>query len=109
MDKNWLSDVIVMSSAPLYDIFRLFSPSLLQVIVYRTEHEYHHHIPLATPDNFTDGASARSILRSEDERTSRGAESLVLDIHGKPEQQLQAGAGAEQQEKYVIDMLESDG
>lgn len=100
-----------MRSESLCNIFALFSPSLLQVIVYRTEHEYHHHIPLATPDNFTDGASARSILRSEDERTSRGAESLVLDIHGKPEQQLQAGAGlgAEQQEKYVIDMLESDG
>ncbi|KAH8415572.1 hypothetical protein KR222_005484, partial [Zaprionus bogoriensis] len=69
------------------------------VIVYRTEHEYHHqHIPLATPDNFADGASARSLQRSEDERTSRGADSLVLEQERDQEQ-----------EKYVIDMLESDG
>ncbi|XP_034110448.1 uncharacterized protein LOC117572017 isoform X2 [Drosophila albomicans] len=67
------------------------------VIVYRTEHEYHHHIPLATPDRFTDATSART-ERSEDERTSRGAESLSLDAHR-----------AESKEKFVIDMLESDG
>ncbi|XP_017842009.2 LOW QUALITY PROTEIN: uncharacterized protein LOC108599581 [Drosophila busckii] len=72
------------------------------VIVYRTEHEYHHHIPLATPDNFTDGASART-QRSEDERTSRGAESLQLD--GSP---ISTGREHEH-EKFVIDMQESDG
>ncbi|XP_034484079.1 uncharacterized protein LOC117789129 isoform X5 [Drosophila innubila] len=71
------------------------------VIVYRTEHEYHHHIPLATPDSFTDGASART-QRSEDERTSRGAESLSLDAH-RPVPR------ADDKEKFVIDMLESDG
>ncbi|KAM8709047.1 hypothetical protein ACLKA7_015941 [Drosophila subpalustris] len=71
------------------------------VIVYRTEHEYHHQIPLATPDSFTDGASART-QRSEDERTSRGAESLVLDARSPVPR-------AEDKEKFVIDMLESDG
>ncbi|XP_043071462.1 uncharacterized protein LOC6570429 isoform X2 [Drosophila grimshawi] len=69
------------------------------VIVYRTEHEYHHHIPLATPENLTDATSART-QRSEDERTSRGAESLDMDVH-KPR--------ADVEEKFVIDMLESDG
>ncbi|XP_064541305.1 uncharacterized protein LOC135430533 isoform X4 [Drosophila montana] len=79
------------------------------VIVYRTEHEYHHHIPLATPDTFTDGTSART-QRSEDERTSRGAESLILDVHAKPELQSKVSAPrTEGEEKFVIDMLESDG
>ncbi|KAH8306923.1 hypothetical protein KR044_001197 [Drosophila immigrans] len=72
------------------------------VIVYRTEHEYHHHIPLATPDSFTDATSART-QRSEDERTSRGAESLSLDAH----RSVPRAGGRE--EKFVIDMLESDG
>lgn len=80
-----------------------------QVIVYRTEHEYHHQIPLATPDTFTDGTSART-QRSEDERTSRGAESLILDVHAKPELQSKGSAPRTQlEEKFVIDMLESDG
>ncbi|XP_030572507.1 uncharacterized protein LOC115771091 isoform X3 [Drosophila novamexicana] len=79
------------------------------VIVYRTEHEYHHQIPLATPDTFTDGTSART-QRSEDERTSRGAESLILDVHAKPELQSKGSAPRTQlEEKFVIDMLESDG
>ncbi|KAH8366134.1 hypothetical protein KR093_009494 [Drosophila rubida] len=72
------------------------------VIVYRTEHEYHHHIPLATPDSFTDATSART-QRSEDERTSRGAESLSLDAHRSIPRADSKG------EKFVIDMLESDG
>ncbi|XP_030385411.1 uncharacterized protein LOC115632411 isoform X4 [Scaptodrosophila lebanonensis] len=76
------------------------------VIVYRTEHEYH--IPLATPDNFTDGASART-QRSEDERTSRGADSLALDAQA-PENELPQEVEEEpQHEKFVIDMLENDG
>lgn len=80
-----------------------------QVIVYRTEHEYQHHIPLATPDTFTDGTSART-QRSEDERTSRGAESLILDVHTKPELlNKDAAPRIESEEKFVIDMLESDG
>ncbi|XP_023179332.2 uncharacterized protein LOC111605174 isoform X2 [Drosophila hydei] len=79
------------------------------VIVYRTEHEYQHHIPLATPDTFTDGTSART-QRSEDERTSRGAESLILDVHTKPELlNKDAAPRIESEEKFVIDMLESDG
>ncbi|KRG05798.1 uncharacterized protein Dmoj_GI12909, isoform H [Drosophila mojavensis] len=79
------------------------------VIVYRTEHEYQHHIPLATPDTFTDGTSART-QRSEDERTSRGAESLILDVHTKPELlSKDAAPRIESEEKFVIDMLESDG
>ncbi|XP_002065877.3 uncharacterized protein LOC6643126 isoform X3 [Drosophila willistoni] len=80
------------------------------VIVYRTEHEYHH-VPLATPENFTDGASART-QRSEDDRTSRGADSLILDMHTKvkPEQQNNDNVPRNvDDEKFVIDMLESDG
>ncbi|TDG53011.1 hypothetical protein AWZ03_000554 [Drosophila navojoa] len=79
------------------------------VIVYRTEHEYQHNIPLATPDTFTDGTSART-QRSEDERTSRGAESLILDVHTKPELlSKDAAPRVESEEKFVIDILESDG
>ncbi|XP_034122474.1 uncharacterized protein LOC117580200 isoform X3 [Drosophila guanche] len=78
------------------------------VIVYRTEHEYRH-IPLATPDNFTDGASVRT-PRSEDDRTSRGADSLVLDMKIKPgEDNEQGAARSKSDERFVIDMLESDG
>ncbi|BFF97983.1 uncharacterized protein DMAD_06266 [Drosophila madeirensis] len=80
------------------------------VIVYRTEHEYRH-IPLATPDNFTDGASVRT-PRSEDDRTSRGADSLVLDMKIKPEMgedNEQGAARTKSDERFVIDMLESDG
>ncbi|XP_015044167.2 uncharacterized protein [Drosophila pseudoobscura] len=80
------------------------------VIVYRTEHEYRH-IPLATPDNFTDGASVRT-PRSEDDRTSRGADSLVLDMKTKPEMGEDNEEGVSRtksDERFVIDMLESDG
>ncbi|XP_020815985.1 uncharacterized protein LOC110190024 isoform X6 [Drosophila serrata] len=80
------------------------------VIVYRTEHEYRH-IPLATPDRFTDGASART-QRSEDDRTSRGADSLILDVHTKTRPELDDNEEAprtKSDEKFVIDMLESDG
>ncbi|XP_022212834.2 LOW QUALITY PROTEIN: uncharacterized protein LOC111067830 [Drosophila obscura] len=80
------------------------------VIVYRTEHEYRH-IPLATPDNFTDGASVRT-PRSEDDRTSRGADSLVLDMKTRPElgEDNEEGASrTKSDERFVIDMLESDG
>ncbi|XP_070141313.1 microtubule-associated protein futsch isoform X6 [Drosophila kikkawai] len=81
------------------------------VIVYRTEHEYRH-IPLATPDRFTDGASART-QRSEDDRTSRGADSLILDVHTKTRPELEDNEEGvprtKSDEKFVIDMLESDG
>ncbi|XP_016965418.1 uncharacterized protein LOC108034825 isoform X2 [Drosophila biarmipes] len=81
------------------------------VIVYRTEHEYRH-IPLATPDRFTDATSART-QRSEDDRTSRGADSLILDGNTKfrPEQEDNEDVGprTKSDEKFVIDMLESDG
>ncbi|XP_017074057.1 trichohyalin isoform X2 [Drosophila eugracilis] len=81
------------------------------VIVYRTEHEYRH-IPLATPDRFTDATSART-QRSEDDRTSRGADSLILDGHIKsrpePEDNENVGPRTKSDEKFVIDMLESDG
>ncbi|XP_041563985.1 uncharacterized protein LOC108147433 isoform X2 [Drosophila elegans] len=81
------------------------------VIVYRTEHEYRH-IPLATPDRFTDGASART-QRSEDDRTSRGADSLILDGHIKARPEAEdnedVGPRTRSDEKFVIDMLESDG
>ncbi|KMY98415.1 trichohyalin isoform X4 [Drosophila simulans] len=81
------------------------------VIVYRTEHEYRH-IPLATPDRFTDATSART-QRSEDDRTSRGADSLILDGHIKSRAELEdnedVGPRTRSDEKFVIDMLESDG
>ncbi|XP_070071817.1 microtubule-associated protein futsch isoform X2 [Drosophila takahashii] len=81
------------------------------VIVYRTEHEYRH-IPLATPDRFTDATSART-QRSEDDRTSRGADSMILDGHTKfrPEgdDNEDVGPRTKSDEKFVIDMLESDG
>ncbi|XP_017042499.1 uncharacterized protein LOC108088973 isoform X2 [Drosophila ficusphila] len=81
------------------------------VIVYRTEHEYRH-IPLATPDRFTDAGSART-QRSEDDRTSRGADSLILDGQIKsrpePEDNEDAVPRTKSDEKFVIDMLESDG
>ncbi|XP_043648728.1 trichohyalin isoform X6 [Drosophila teissieri] len=81
------------------------------VIVYRTEHEYRH-IPLATPDRFTDATSART-QRSEDDRTSRGADSLILDGHIKIRAELEdnedVGPRTRSDEKFVIDMLESDG
>ncbi|KQS43431.1 uncharacterized protein LOC6545866 isoform X4 [Drosophila erecta] len=81
------------------------------VIVYRTEHEYRH-IPLATPDRFTDATSART-QRSEDDRTSRGADSLILDgqIKSRPELEDNEDVGprTRSDEKFVIDMLESDG
>nr|NP_001261592.1 uncharacterized protein Dmel_CG43078, isoform M [Drosophila melanogaster]AGB94287.1 uncharacterized protein Dmel_CG43078, isoform M [Drosophila melanogaster] len=81
------------------------------VIVYRTEHEYRH-IPLATPDRFTDATSART-QRSEDDRTSRGADSLILDGHIKSRAELDdnedVGPRTRSDEKFVIDMLESDG
>ncbi|XP_039486035.1 trichohyalin isoform X3 [Drosophila santomea] len=81
------------------------------VIVYRTEHEYRH-IPLATPDRFTDATSART-QRSEDDRTSRGADSLILDGHIKSRPELEDNEDVDPRtrsdEKFVIDMLESDG
>nr|XP_016933773.1 uncharacterized protein LOC108012828 isoform X4 [Drosophila suzukii] len=81
------------------------------VIVYRTEHEYRH-IPLATPDRFTDATSART-QRSEDDRTSRGADSLILDGHTKYRPELEdnenVGPRTKSDEKFVIEMLESDG
>nr|XP_043070111.1 titin isoform X3 [Drosophila bipectinata] len=78
------------------------------VIVYRTEHEYRH-VPLATPDTFTDGTSART-QRSEDERTSRGADSFILDTKTKSEEDNEDGVQrSKSDERFVIDMLESDG
>jgi len=86
-------------------------PRHSQVIVYRTEHEYRH-IPLATPDRFTDATSART-QRSEDDRTSRGADSLILDGHIKYRPELEdnenVGPRTKSDEKFVIEMLESDG
>ncbi|XP_044314056.1 uncharacterized protein LOC108044374 isoform X2 [Drosophila rhopaloa] len=81
------------------------------VIVYRTEHEYRH-IPLATPDRFTDATSART-QRSEDDRTSRGADSLILDgqikSRAEAEDNEDVGPRTKSDEKFVIEMLESDG
>lgn len=70
-----------------------------QIVVYTTEHK----IPLATPEKFTPVPTprrTRSRSRSQvsrftdDDRTSRGAESLVSEIHdGKNVLDLNAGNG----------------
>ncbi|XP_037933494.1 uncharacterized protein LOC119668150 isoform X2 [Teleopsis dalmanni] len=81
------------------------------VIVYRTEHEYPIP-PLATPENYTDGNSipsrkSRSTSRfDEDDRTSRGADSLTLDANMRIDNDIDA---QDVDEKFIIDMIESDG
>ncbi|XP_055846648.1 uncharacterized protein LOC129912447 isoform X1 [Episyrphus balteatus] len=83
-----------------------------EVIVYRTEHEYK--IPLATPENYTDTSvtprKSKSLSRlgiDEDDRTSRGADSLALDIAMREEND---NLNAEElHEKYIIEMMENDG
>uniref|UniRef100_A0A1A9Z2R0 Uncharacterized protein n=1 Tax=Glossina pallidipes TaxID=7398 RepID=A0A1A9Z2R0_GLOPL len=84
---------------------RSVSNSFLQqpedVIVYRTEHEYHH-IPLATPEKYFDSASTirKSISNysNYDDRTSRGAISLEQTQYTPNER-----------DRYLIDMNENDG
>lgn len=73
-------------------------PNLLQVIVYRTEHEYRH-VPLATPEKYSDTASTRKSVSNYDldERRSRGAISF------------EQNEDVQETEKYVIDMMENDG
>uniref|UniRef100_A0A1I8NV46 Uncharacterized protein n=1 Tax=Stomoxys calcitrans TaxID=35570 RepID=A0A1I8NV46_STOCA len=87
---------------------RSVSNSYLQptedVIVYRTEHEYHH-VPIATPDEYSPSLSAhKSSLNDDmengDHHDSQGALSL--------EQNDQQGED-ETDDKYVIEMLENDG
>ncbi|XP_065362621.1 uncharacterized protein LOC135956063 isoform X2 [Calliphora vicina] len=81
---------------------RSVSNSFLQptedVIVYRTEHEYHH-VPLATPEKYSDTASTRKSVSNYDldERHSRGAISF------------EQNEDVQETEKYVIDMMENDG
>ncbi|KAM7356348.1 uncharacterized protein ACRADG_002129 isoform 3-T5 [Cochliomyia hominivorax] len=81
---------------------RSVSNSFLQptedVIVYRTEHEYHH-IPLATPEKYSDTTSTRKSLSNFDldERHSRGAISF------------EQNEDVQESEKFVIDMMENDG
>uniref|UniRef100_A0A1A9WTH1 Uncharacterized protein n=1 Tax=Glossina brevipalpis TaxID=37001 RepID=A0A1A9WTH1_9MUSC len=83
---------------------RSVSNSFLQqpedVIVYRTEHEYHH-IPLATPEKYFDSVSTirKSVSNYDyDDRTSRGAISLE-----------QTQSAANERDRYLIDMNENDG
>ncbi|KAL9907560.1 uncharacterized protein ACN427_003652 isoform 1-T6 [Glossina fuscipes fuscipes] len=84
---------------------RSVSNSFLQqpedVIVYRTEHEYHH-IPLATPEKYFDSVSTirKSISNysNYDDRTSRGAISLEQTQYTPNER-----------DRYLIDMNENDG
>ncbi|XP_046808006.1 uncharacterized protein LOC111683316 isoform X2 [Lucilia cuprina] len=81
---------------------RSVSNSFLQptedVIVYRTEHEYHH-VPLATPEKYSDNGSTRKSVSNYDldERHSRGAISF------------EQNEDVQETEKFVIDMMENDG
>ncbi|XP_019890854.1 titin isoform X2 [Musca domestica] len=82
---------------------RSVSNSYLQptedVIVYRTEHEYHH-VPIATPDKYSDSLSANKSTSHYDldEQGSRGAMSMGQDDEA-----------IDVTDKYVIEMLENDG
>ncbi|XP_075163877.1 uncharacterized protein LOC142236529 isoform X4 [Haematobia irritans] len=90
---------------------RSVSNSFLQptedVIVYRTEHEYHH-VPIATPDKYSDSLSAHNSSKHYDmdngnhheHHTSQGA----ISMEQNDEQQ-----GDDETDKYVIEMLENDG
>lgn len=80
--------------------FRLIFYLLFQIVVYRTEHEYI--IPLAQQEVFpkpTPVPRSRSRSRSQispltdDDRTSRGADSIAFDDGSK----------------YVIEMKETNG
>ncbi|XP_036216449.2 uro-adherence factor A isoform X3 [Bactrocera oleae] len=78
------------------------------VIVYRTEHEYP--IPLAETEKFTPALETRKSRATsrydEDDRTSRGADSLGYDDH----EELQADRDSNvDRDKYMIDMMENDG
>ncbi|XP_061398915.1 uncharacterized protein LOC133334618 [Musca vetustissima] len=83
---------------------RSVSNSYLQptedVIVYRTEHEYHH-VPIATPDKYSDSLSANKSTSHYDldDQGSRGAISL----------DHQNDEAIDVTDKYVIEMLENDG
>ncbi|XP_017475570.1 PREDICTED: uncharacterized protein LOC108365888 [Rhagoletis zephyria] len=78
------------------------------VIVYRTEHEYP--ISLASPEKLAstlEDRKSRPISRyDEDDRTSRGAESLGFDEQGESQADQRSSDG---KDKYIIDMMENDG
>ncbi|XP_036338134.1 uncharacterized protein LOC118747989 isoform X2 [Rhagoletis pomonella] len=78
------------------------------VIVYRTEHEYP--ISLTSPEKLAstlEDRKSRPISRyDEDDRTSRGAESLGFDEQGESQADQRSSDG---KDKYIIDMMENDG
>ncbi|XP_073843372.1 uncharacterized protein isoform X5 [Musca autumnalis] len=82
---------------------RSVSNSYLQptedVIVYRTEHEYHH-VPIATPDKYSDSVSVNKSTSHYDldDQPTRGALTLGQDDEA-----------IDVTDKYVIEMLENDG
>ncbi|XP_050336800.1 uncharacterized protein LOC126763383 isoform X1 [Bactrocera neohumeralis] len=78
------------------------------VIVYRTEHEYP--IPLAETEKFAPALETRKSRATsrydEDDRTSRGADSLGYDDHEETQADRESNVD---KDKYIIDMMENDG
>ncbi|XP_011179681.2 uncharacterized protein LOC105210426 isoform X2 [Zeugodacus cucurbitae] len=78
------------------------------VIVYRTEHEYPN--PLGETEKFAPALETRKSRATtrydEDDRTSRGADSLGYDDH---DEALADRDSNVDKDKYIIDMMENDG
>ncbi|KAL5291478.1 hypothetical protein ACFFRR_010711 [Megaselia abdita] len=81
------------------------------MIVYRTQHNYI--IPLATPERFTDGTptprKSRSQSHLDEDRTSRGIESLMTDnLDNELDDSIMADDSLAN-EKFTIEMKDGDG
>ena len=81
------------------------------MVVYRTQHNYI--IPLATPERFTDEGSTPRTSRShshlDEDRTSKGIESLTTDNMDNDFDDNVLAENSLANEKFIIDMKEGDG
>lgn len=74
------------------------------MVVYRTEHEYHH-IPLATPEKY----SVDSISMGKSSLGYGGYDDDPRISSGTISNDAQDGISQEIAEKFIIDMNENDG
>lgn len=81
------------------------------MIVYRTQHNYI--IPLATPEKLSDGTptprKSRSHSHLDEDRTSRGIESLMTDNLDNELDDSMMADDSLANEKFTIEMKDGDG